>query len=458
MSYNRPKIPRSRKSRIFTSRVTFVAFAAFALLMLAASSAFMEGISGAIFTTSGSCDGTNINIFASKADVYLDGGPAHPGAAGLPDGNYYVQVTEPDGTVLGKSATAIAVVSGGEFAQCYQLSAILNTFSSGFTVAGYDDSTNGGGVYKVWISMDNTFPAGANKTDNFKVKACDPNDPNCNPSDQANLRVRKYYDANANGINDDNQPIAGWKIHIEDGIDFIRFTPVDLVVDPDTYTVTELPTLELNWLHTGCAVLDNLALTSSACVPGPDSTSVSLATNEDKTVEFGNVCLGAGGGLTLGFWSNKNGQNLVDQNDINYLNGLCLRDSAGNDLNWTGSLSTQKTALKNFLLGANATNMANMLSAQLAAMELNVREGNVSGSALVYAPCLIGTDANETSLGFISIDDLMAAARASLCANGNTTAAGALRDYQECLKTTLDKANNNKNFVQATPCPFSFAN
>ena len=58
-------------------------------------------VSGAIFTTDLGCTGVNINIFQSKDDVYLDGGPAHVGAAGLPDGSYYVQVTEPNGTPLG---------------------------------------------------------------------------------------------------------------------------------------------------------------------------------------------------------------------------------------------------------------------------------------------------------------------------------------------------------------------
>ncbi len=52
-------------------------------------------VTGAIFTTDSACAGTNVNIFQSKDDVYLDGGPAHPGAAGLPDGSYYVKVTEP---------------------------------------------------------------------------------------------------------------------------------------------------------------------------------------------------------------------------------------------------------------------------------------------------------------------------------------------------------------------------
>src|SRR5919202_125006 len=79
-------------------------------------------VPGAIFTTDSTCTGVNINIYDTKGDVYIDGGPAHPGAAGLPDGSYCVQVTDPRGqTVLGKSDPAAVTVVDGEFVQCYQL-------------------------------------------------------------------------------------------------------------------------------------------------------------------------------------------------------------------------------------------------------------------------------------------------------------------------------------------------
>src|SRR5205809_7686539 len=77
-------------------------------------------VSGAIFTTDSTCTGVNLNIYASKNDVYLDGGPAHPGAAGLPDGSYYVRVTVPDGpTALGKSLTAVVTALGSQVASWY---------------------------------------------------------------------------------------------------------------------------------------------------------------------------------------------------------------------------------------------------------------------------------------------------------------------------------------------------
>ncbi|MDI6857273.1 MAG: hypothetical protein QME71_03040 [Dehalococcoidia bacterium] len=61
-------------------------------------------LSGAIFTTTAHGSVVDENVrYDSKLDVYLDGGPgphAPKGAAGLPDGNYYFQVTDPSGAVL----------------------------------------------------------------------------------------------------------------------------------------------------------------------------------------------------------------------------------------------------------------------------------------------------------------------------------------------------------------------
>jgi len=55
---------------------------------------------------------------------------------------------------------------------------------------------------------------------------------------------------------------------------------------------------------------------------------------------------------------------------------------------------------------------------------------------------------------FITIADLMTAANPEQCAHPNTPAGN---QYQEWLKNALDDANNNKNFVQPTPCSFHFA-
>jgi hypothetical protein len=400
---------------------------------------------GAIFTTDSTCSGVDLNIYASKGLVYLNGGPAHPGAASLPDGSYYVRVTNPGGSLLlgtsiGSGNDTPFVVSGGVVQGCYQLCSILISGGNPDPNCGYDDTDNPGGEYKVWVSTVSTFDNNSTKTDNFKVQA------GVTPT---NLCVDKFYDANANGIKDNGEvSINGWLFTIvaDDNLFNQRFTsPLCIVTAPGLYHIFEADTIETNWVHT-------TPITQDATVP------------PDTTVEFGNVCLGAGGGLTLGFWSNKNGQRLENQADFTFLNTLCLRTATGSLQTFSGSLTQEQSALNTWLLNANATNMANMLSAQLTAMELNTRHGFVTGTALVYggdcvkAYQLSGQLPKSTGLsnGFITVNELMTAATTELCAHGYTPTGNPNRAFQECMKTTLDQANNNVNFVEATPCQFSF--
>jgi hypothetical protein len=407
-------------------------------------------LTGAIFTTNSDCSGVDLNIYGDKHDVYLNGGPSHPGAASLPDGNYYVQVTDPSGAcVLGTSVgapdpTPFHVSNNGGSISCIQLCAVLVNGDGGCALngvdpnCGYNDTTNPGGEYKVWVSNESSFTNNSTKTDNFKVK------PSGSPPPTATLCVNKFYDANVNGIDDDNQEINGWQYQVfaDDNLIIQTETYHCSVVDPGTYHVIESDPLESNWVHTT-----------------PTEVQITLVAGETKTADFGNVCLGFGNGRTLGFWSNRNGQNLETAADFTYLTGLCLRNASGGNQDFNGTLAQNKSALNSWLLSATATNMAYMLSVQLTAMELNVRHNFVNGSAMVYAPCLLNYQPIQglNSLGFISINDLMVAARAEICAHGSTPSGSQYRAYQECLKNALDDANNDKNFVQSSPCSFSFA-
>jgi hypothetical protein len=155
-----------------------------------------QPVSGAVFTTDSTCSGVDLNIYTAKTDVYLNGGPAFQGAASLPDGGYYLRVTAPDGTPLGSSVgtgtpTPISV-SNGTFSPCLQIcSAVV---SAAYRTVGYDDTPNAGGEYKVWVSQDATFSNNTTKTDNFKVRT--------SGASPAALTVRKFYDANLNGVQD----------------------------------------------------------------------------------------------------------------------------------------------------------------------------------------------------------------------------------------------------------------
>jgi hypothetical protein len=394
---------------------TVVVTSAFAGSALAAS--------GAIWTTDVTCGGVNINIFNDKQAVYVNGGPAG-GGPGLSNGNYFIQVTEPDGTPLGKSPGADLVVAGGNFVSCYQLWAVVKSTSSAYSVTGYDTTTNLGGEYKVWVSQNGDFTGGTNKTDNFKVKPVV-------VLPKGTLNVIKFYDANANGLNDDGQLITGWKMHIQDGIDFIRYTPVTIVVDPDLYTVTEFMPVESNWRTTT-----------------PNPQQVQIDDGDNDTLAFGNLCLGAGGGKTLGFWSNRNGQAMIGADDLALLTSLNLRNASGAAFD-----PANYAALRSWLLGGTATNMAYMLSVQMAATQLNVHNGLVNGGAIVYAP---GTN-SANALGYAPVNALLAEANTELGLHGIALSGDAWRAYQEALKNAFDNANNNLTFVQPTPCAFTFA-
>jgi hypothetical protein len=267
----------------------------------------------------------------------------------------------------------------------------------------------------------------------------------------------KYYDANTNGKNDSEAGISGWRIS-EGGAAVATLTTgasgaFNTVLDPGTYTFTEV-VAAAPWSQTGNTDANNQsAVTGGATAAlAAKSYTVVIPNDQPSTVSglyFGNVCVGAGGGLTMGYWSNKNGQALITPADLAMLSGLNLRNANGTNFD-----PTTKDMYRTWLLNATATNMAYMLSAQLSAMELNVAHGFVNGSALIYAP---GTT-SANGAGFATVNAVMAEANVELAAHPDTTSGSsgdAFRSYQEALKNALDRANNNLNFVQssAATCP-----
>src|SRR5262249_26087715 len=129
--------------------------------------------SGAIFTTTVNGSEVNFNQYPSKPDVYLDGGPG-PGApqtaAGLDDGTYVFQVTNPNGKRLLSTDPARCrqfVVTGGI------ITSVVPTGCEHFTgtdidhgartvqLIPYDDTPNPGDVYKVWVTRVEDYIAAA---------------------------------------------------------------------------------------------------------------------------------------------------------------------------------------------------------------------------------------------------------------------------------------------------------
>ncbi len=301
---------------------------------------------GAIFTTT--VDGTIVNEnthYKFKEDVYLDGGPgpnAPPTAAGLPEGDYYFQVTDPSGKDLlstdhiscrkihvNEHGVISFVYEGenwvkdkGEWTQvdCKHNEGVDSDHSElgAITVQlyPYDDTPNPGGVYKVWITLvddyagisgdgcevgakgngcnvngENWQPANAHgfipsksKTDNYKVR--EKGKPPCDPS---LLSVYKFHDANANGTQDAGEAdITGWLVNATDpdGSSHSGSTPFMEFAYSGLWTVEE-ETPE------GTLVTATI-VDGTPVIPAVSSTKVEFVQDceETHTVQFGDVGLG----------------------------------------------------------------------------------------------------------------------------------------------------------------------
>ena len=433
----------------------------FALLLAGFSYTATAGVSGSITTTStpgSGCVQVNGNIYQNKTDVFLSSGS---NGAGMTNGSYYVQVTEPGGTLLGTSVNSANptpfVVVNGHAAQCYQLWSLVFKGSNS-AVQGYDTTANAGFEYKVTVSLGDPSFGSNTKSDNFKVKiSCDVSVETCTqdpPPPPPTIVGYKYYDKDGSGtVSAGDIPLPGWSINASNGLGSTCTNSggsYGLVVPPYSgpYTLSESVPAETNWVATG--------------VQGSQTVGPVGQTGDVTGPTFLNACTGAGGGLSLGFWSNQNGQKILTGSNtgttllaanVSLLIALHLRDASGNDYDPAPSYGT----FRSWLLGGTATNMANMLSVQLATMELAVSNSKVSGSSMVYAPGLV-TYGLTTPGGFISITHLMAAADTELGLHGLTPAGDPSRAYQEALKNVLDQANNNLNFLQQGPCAYTFSN
>src|SRR5574337_583148 len=114
---------------------------------------------GAIFTSTGDGNTVNGNLYDSKPDVYLNGGPQNANSQGLPDGTYYFQVTDPSGAVLLSTDSADCrqvMVSGGKMAgatgPCPHANGSFNA-ANGTTpvqLIPFNDTPNAGGEYKAY--------------------------------------------------------------------------------------------------------------------------------------------------------------------------------------------------------------------------------------------------------------------------------------------------------------------
>jgi hypothetical protein len=292
----------------------------------------------------------------------------------------------------------------------------------------------------------------------------------------ATLCISKFFDADADGVNDGEPPLDDVRFQVtistyNGGAPFVISTrscknfsnctgsPGQVCLDqlpvPFTYTVCEqLPTTpqgDCSWIQTlpGRNTPGTQFLGEGWCYAGEVSAAGVV------NLEFGNACLcPPAGGFTPGFWSNQNGMAVLAANDPGWrdlLNSSCLRSADGNLFQVpAGPFSSAFGHFQTWLLQANATNMAYMLSIHTAAAKLNVAyKGLAPGTVLMLPPNLADCFGAST----VSVQDLIAMAEALLCADGFTPPGDPNRDGQECVKDILDGLNNDAiPTFSSSPC------
>jgi hypothetical protein len=166
------------------------------------------------------------------------------------------------------------------------------------------------------------------------------------------------------------------------------------------------------------------------------------------TVPIGNVCLGGGGAHGLGYWIGKQGENALlttgkMQQALSRLRMLNLRNGSGEHFD-----PYTYESLRNWLKGANGKNMMYMLSAQMAAAVLNEFISNPDGDErFIYT----GECANLYSK-FMTMESIISYTNMYLAWVSQAKGNDPIRNEMECMKTLLEQANNNLNWVQSQPC------
>ncbi len=443
----------------------------------------VEGpVSGAIFTTDKDGLLVNGNIYQDKNDVYISGGPgpnAPPGAAGLPDGEYYFQVTDPSGKkllstddiserhfrvhggIIVEYLGTINLKGNGQPAnkQRFEIvEEIVNEYSENAIVIQlmpYKNTPNKGGVYKVWATpvehydpLDlhsfHGFIPRWSKTDNYKIQLKKP--PKPEPPEPSYLILKKFYDTNVNGIIDAREPeLTGWMFEVKDPIGVINYyyspRTLDVTANEGTYTITEVFPLG-SWIQTAVAI--NGVYQSPVTV----TVTVTIQAGETHVVEYANVALGYyGGGLTPGYWHNPNGQAEIGQDDLDYVNSLNpFQQHAPFYPSGVTVPFPNKEEIADFLVGNEASETANDMRYKLAkfflAMELNVYNGHVDGTLIIH----LGPG------DFQTVNAVLNYINSEFPWDGPGWDLTKLTYY----KNALDKARNNQNFVFPTPPPIVY--
>ena len=361
------------------------------------------------------------------------------------DGVYTFNVTIPSGTQCGCTMPIEYCTSSG-------IGIPANNPGSGFFAQGYNGTVGDGKLGHLRVS---TFDAG---TCNVSNPACPASSATPTPTPcTGSITACKYYDTDGGKTGPAGKPRLGWPFCLK-AADGSTFTPV-----------------QQSSANGSCTTFSNLPLGSYTVTEGTaggtwTGSTISQTVTVSQCdipveVDFGNYCTVPSGGLTLGFWSNKNGNKVLTgvaagnganllPAVTNLLNAPCA--GGGKFVTSTGTIKTFTGTfadLKDWLLRATATNMAYMLSAQEATLLLDTHYGSTIGSP----PAV---DGNAFDLGSgMTVNGLLSAACDSITGPGNqyTLSGNPSRPGQEMLKNCIDAINNNGQVIPVTPCDHSGA-
>jgi hypothetical protein len=367
----------------------------------------------------------------------------------------------------------------------YQGGITVNLYNNGTFVTSTVTDSNGdysfGGLLPGNYSVSEVVPTGWKQTATRGAAATTPgtffnNNSTCNDFDNfkyGSISGIKYHDLTGNGFSGDDPVLSS----STQSVTFQLFKNGSLIAtsSQNTSGVFSFNNLDYGTYYIQEVVPTNWVLTANqGATRGPSGNGFVVITSGVSSTgnDFDNAHVNSPNGnpRTKGYWAN-NGRSSITQADINFLNTLYLRNLNGTRFTITGTtLAAEQNNLSNFLLGANSNNPANQLSAQLVAMELNVRHGGVNGASVIYEPGLwayrnvslngvSGPGAiymNVYNGGFITVNDLMAAASTTMqyyYQAANSAAAGFMATgstyygFENAMETALDHGNNNLNFV-----------
>jgi hypothetical protein len=303
------------------------------------------------------------NSFVRKDGAYLSGGPGvgclGPGAcasAGLADGDYCFQITDPAGSVLLTTdplAERCVRVKNGVVAQYLGTTRLVgrNAPCGAIQVrlVPFDTTPQPTSEYKVWLTRIADYDVNGkgvfgfdprrSKSENFRVQSS---------SLQTIVRGHKYYDENQDGVwtplsSANELAIGGWRVELykNGALDGVTFTDQDgtyiFIRDRDgsSYAVREVaPGGFINdavpgalWLAT--AQIESSVTASSECVAGP---------------EFGNVAfeLIPRAGRTADAWATHNCGHSNNPDHPHYPCGESLLEDC--DPTWREVLTTRNGA------------------------------------------------------------------------------------------------------------------